>query len=111
MPVSFSIKNVPDDLAEALRRRAERNHRSLQGELMAIIDNAVQEGRRERSAVREAQTPWNVSSAEEDQDASEAGVVPRRPMTISDLYEYTKSLDITSVSESTEFIRKDRDEH
>lgn len=43
MPVSLSIKNVPDDLAERLRQRAKRHHRSLQGELMAILEEA--EGR------------------------------------------------------------------
>ena len=111
MPVSFSIKNVPDELAEALRRRAELNHRSLQGELMAILDAAIGGGRSEASEVHEAPAAWNVSSAERDQDASEARVVPPRVVTISDLYEYVQSLPITSVSESTEFIRKDRDEH
>ncbi len=39
---NLSIKDVPEDLAEALRQRASRNHRSLQGELMAIIQQAVQ---------------------------------------------------------------------
>jgi hypothetical protein len=39
---TLSIKDVPDDLAERLRQRAARNHRSLQGELMAIIEQAVQ---------------------------------------------------------------------
>jgi plasmid stability protein len=38
--VTLSIKNVPADLAERLRTRAARNHRSLQGELMAILDEA-----------------------------------------------------------------------
>lgn len=38
MPVNLSIKDVPDELAEALRARAKRNHRSLQGELMAMLD-------------------------------------------------------------------------
>lgn len=33
MPVNPSIANVPDELAERLRRRAERSHRSLQAEL------------------------------------------------------------------------------
>jgi antitoxin FitA len=42
MGVNLSIKSVPDDWAEALRRRAERNHRSLQGELMALVEAAVQ---------------------------------------------------------------------
>ena len=40
---SLSIKDVPDDLAERLRQRAARNHRSLQGELMAIIEQAIHE--------------------------------------------------------------------
>jgi plasmid stability protein len=41
MPVNLSIKNVPDELAERLSRRAERSHRSLQGELMVILLEAI----------------------------------------------------------------------
>jgi plasmid stability protein len=41
---SLSIKDVPEHIAEALRRRAALNHRSLQGELMAILQQAVQAG-------------------------------------------------------------------
>jgi len=41
MAVNLSIKDVPDDVAERLRSRAARNHRSLQGELMAIIEQAA----------------------------------------------------------------------
>jgi plasmid stability protein len=51
MPVNLSIKNVPDDLAEELRRRASANHRSLQGELMAILEDAAS---RPALSVREA---------------------------------------------------------
>ncbi len=40
---NLSVKDVPDDLAERLRQRAARNHRSLQGELMAIIEQAVRD--------------------------------------------------------------------
>ncbi len=43
--VSLSIKDVPGDLAQALRGQAARNHRSIQGELMAILENAVQPSR------------------------------------------------------------------
>lgn len=39
----LSIKDVPDAIAAQLRERAARNHRSLQGELMAIIEQAVNE--------------------------------------------------------------------
>lgn len=45
MAVSLSIKAVPDELAEALRKRAEQNHRSLQGELMHILETAVAQPR------------------------------------------------------------------
>jgi plasmid stability protein len=45
MPVNLSIKNAPDDVVQRLRERAERHHRSLQGELMAIIEAAAREDR------------------------------------------------------------------
>ena len=41
MTVNLSIKNVPDALAKKLRARAEGNHRSLQGELMALLEAAL----------------------------------------------------------------------
>ena len=41
MPVNLSIKNAPDEVVRHLRRRAERHHRSLQGELLAIIEEAA----------------------------------------------------------------------
>ena len=41
MGVNLSIKSVPEAWAERLRLRAERNHRSLQGELMAIVEQAL----------------------------------------------------------------------
>jgi plasmid stability protein len=45
MPVNLSIKNAPDEIVQRLRERAERHHRSLQGELMAIIEAAVRADR------------------------------------------------------------------
>ena len=45
MAVNLSIKNVPDGVVQRLRERAERHHRSLQGELLAIIEAAVREDR------------------------------------------------------------------
>ena len=40
MAVTLSVKNVPEKLAERLRQRAARNHRSLKGELMSILEDA-----------------------------------------------------------------------
>ncbi len=41
MAVTLSIKNVPDDVAQKLRERAKHNRRSLQGELLCILEEAV----------------------------------------------------------------------
>ena len=41
MTINLSIKSVPEHIAQRLRARAERNHRSLQGELMAIVERAA----------------------------------------------------------------------
>ena len=43
MPVNLSVKNVPDALAQRLRDRAERNRRSLQRELLSILEAAADE--------------------------------------------------------------------
>ena len=45
MPINLSIKNAPDEVVQRLRQRAERHHRSLQGELLAIIEEAVRPDR------------------------------------------------------------------
>jgi antitoxin FitA len=41
MPVNLSIKNAPDRIVKRLKQRAKNNHRSLQGELLAIVEEAV----------------------------------------------------------------------
>jgi antitoxin FitA len=52
MPVNLSIKNTPDAIVSKLRERAKRHHRSLQGELMAILEESVlNEGRLTPDAV------------------------------------------------------------
>jgi plasmid stability protein len=40
--MNISIQNLSPDTLNRLRQRAKRNHRSLQGELMALIDQAVE---------------------------------------------------------------------
>ncbi len=42
MAVNLSVKNVPDEIAEKLRERAKRNHRSLQGEMLAVLESSVE---------------------------------------------------------------------
>lgn len=57
MPVNLSIKGVPESLAARLRERAERNHRSLQGELMALIERAAAEPDAAAAQPRDAAPP------------------------------------------------------
>ncbi len=39
---NLSIKNVPHEVLDKLRERASRHHRSLQGELMALLSAALE---------------------------------------------------------------------
>lgn len=39
--VTLSVKHVPADLAKRLKQRAARNNRSLQGELLEILEQAA----------------------------------------------------------------------
>lgn len=50
MPVSLSVKNVPDETAEKLKLQAKRHHRSLQGELRAILEEAALRGQKKTVA-------------------------------------------------------------
>lgn len=38
---NLSIKNVPEPVVEALRAKARSNHRSLQGELLALVTEST----------------------------------------------------------------------
>ena len=79
MAVNLSIKNAPDDVVQRLRERAARNHRSLQGELMAIIEDAVKEPR------------------------------PARRLNIDEVRARIRALGLNSPDESAAIIRADRD--
>ena len=67
MPVSFTIRDVPDALADRIRRRARENHRSLQGELLHILERSV-EGRKVLTPrqVREKAASYGIGSEEDE---------------------------------------------
>jgi plasmid stability protein len=69
MAASLSIKNVPDDVLERLRARAARNRRSLQGELLDLIERAADEvptisAREVFDRIRKLNLPAGESSAD-----------------------------------------------
>jgi plasmid stability protein len=70
MPVNLSIKNVPDDVAEGLRERARLAHRSLQGELMVILGEAI--CGRESMSVVEFLSAVRELGVETEEDAGDA---------------------------------------
>ncbi|MBU3694982.1 MAG: Arc family DNA-binding protein [Rhodocyclaceae bacterium] len=41
MPVTITLKNIPESLYERLKESARRNHRSLNGEVIAQLDASV----------------------------------------------------------------------
>ena len=79
MGVNLSIKNVPAEKVERLKQRAKRNHRSLQGELLALVDQAIE-------------LPQ-----------------PKRTITLDELVENGRKLGLKTPSESTRWIRELRD--
>jgi plasmid stability protein len=77
MAIDLFIQNVPEDLVARLQERAARSHRSLQGELLTILELAVTEKRRltPREALSQVQalglsTPSESAAwVREDRDA------------------------------------------
>ena len=114
MSLNLSIKGVPENVAERLRARAERNHRSLQGELMAIIERAAAD------ADATPDTKHDVKHDLKPELMRGAAQVPRRPVVshrqghvsieqiaAEHLARYSKPLE--GLPRAVDIIRKDRD--
>jgi plasmid stability protein len=87
--VNLSVKNVPEELAELLRRRAANNGRSLQRELLSILEAAV------------GRTPNTQRTA--------AGKAPRDAITIDELAEISRKLFPNGTESSVSYLRQQRD--
>ena len=95
---TLTIKDVPEPLAEQLRQRAARNHRSLQGELMSIIEQAAREDQVTSAPVAGAPTrPPGVRRGWKSIDQIYAEMRAKYPEPIYDQ------------SNSIQLIREDRD--
>jgi plasmid stability protein len=100
MPVTLTIKQVPERLAEKLRARAASRQRSLQGELMIILTEAVSEmpAAAQPDAVYQIKRPRKKPSAH------------GRRLTLRELWDRSRQLGSKSSSESAAIIRALRDE-
>ena len=113
MPVDLSIKRVPEKMAKRLRERAARNHRSLQGELMAILHAAVGDASKPDATPLETRAGQSVPSGWIIAPRSESALMIRedregRTFTIEDLRRYVSGLGQGTPDESTQWIRQGR---
>lgn len=107
MPVTLTIKQVPDRVADKLRLRAAASHRSLQGELMAILDEAVLQS---APQARQPEPPPYEVKRPGKPLSSKAVPAHGRRMTLGELWERARRLGPPSRSESGAIVRKLRDE-
>jgi hypothetical protein len=100
---NLSIKDVPEAWAEALRRRAARNHRSLQGELLSMVEQFIND----RSATFpsiDAQFPQGSAKSNKSAIAGS--------LSIDDLYAFSVARSPkpdTRGMQSVDMIRQERD--
>ena len=104
MPVTLTIKQVPDRVARRLRERAEANHRSLQGELMAVLEATLATP----MALEQPQAAYRNNRPKRAQLAESP--LQKRKLTLAELWEIGRKMGLQSPSESTQIIRKMRDE-
>lgn len=103
MPVTLTIKQVPDRVADKLRVRAAVSHRSLQGELMAILEQAVMQA---APQARQTDPPAYMAKPA----SSKAVPAHGKRMTLAEAWERARRLGPSSRSESAAIVRKLRDE-
>lgn len=109
---TLTIKDVPEPLAERLRQRAARNHRSLQGELMSIIEQAAQEDAAAALGASPIGTRTLGGGTIVGMDARGRPIVRRGSKTIEQIYDELRAKypePIDSGPSSIELIREDRD--
>ena len=110
MPITLTIKHVPDRIADKLRSRAAASHRSLQGELMAILEATVLLS---APQARQSEPPaYFAKSAPKRVAQPAAGKAPAhgRRFTLSELWERSRRFGPRSKQESAAIVRALRDE-
>jgi plasmid stability protein len=108
MPVDFSVKRVPDAVARHLRERAERNHRSLQRELLSILEAAAMA---DGGSARVAEPRPRPYAASKSRRAAGRDRMPAGRLTLDELWQRARQFGGPIPGESAaSLIRRDRDE-
>ena len=111
MPVTLTIKQVPESVAESLRQRAAANRRSLQRELLLIVERAASGDGAALHIAEPAAPAYNAS------DAAKTGKPARKPpaernagkLSLDALWQRARKLGAPMPGESTAMVRSDRD--
>lgn len=107
MPVTLTIKAVPDAVAEALRQRAQANHRSLQRELLLIAEQAAALG--VPSGVDEPAPRAYTRGARSSRKAIRPAPAVAGRLSLRQLWQRARALGAGEPAESAGIIRSDRD--
>jgi plasmid stability protein len=107
MTVSLTIKRVPERVLRRLRLRAAAAHRSLQGELLAIVEEAAKQ-----PAIQQLQEPEASYAVKflPRPVSGKRGKKAAKRLSLSELWARARRLGPPLKSESTSLIRALRDE-
>lgn len=114
MPVTLTIKNVPEKVAAELRARAAAHRRSMQGELLALVEAvALQKPSAVEAAVSSVAEPLPVYGKPKParraaKKPSAASTAPER-LTLEQLWRRAQRLGPASPSEAAAIVRGFRD--
>lgn len=112
MPVNITIRSVPDQVAARLRQRALGNRRSLQQELLSLLEASATASQADDTAriSEPAPAPYRPAptATRKGKAAARAPQAGER-LGIEQLWQRAQRLGPPSVQESTALIRSDRD--
>lgn len=109
MPVTLTIKQVPEELAERLRQRAADNRRSLQRELLLIMEHAAEDAAPVRTG-EPAPPVYHVHpAAGKTAHHARGGKPAAGRLSLEVLWQRARELGAAMPAESADLIRRDRD--
>lgn len=105
---TLTIRDVPETTARKLKARAERNHRSLQREMLLILEQSISS-----NVVSDPQQQYRIAKPADVRTPGDSPT-PLAPakefLTIEQLWARGRALDLSTPNESVAIIRKLRDE-
>lgn len=113
MHVTLTVKQVPKALAERLRRRAAQNRRSLQRELLLILETAA-DAASVHAVGEPTHAPYHVqlvvdAALPHKRQTGKSAPPVAGKLTLDTLWQRARKLGASTPAESAAIIRRDRD--